>query len=84
MFAGLGSESAHDDGGEFNLFSQDETPDVSKTTTGATGKLICICMGLLLVCCIIEMLLLTVCAVYSSSNLCCSLPYKPIICVGNV
>ncbi len=40
MFAGLGSESAHDDGGGFNLFSQDEAPNVSKTTTGATGMLL--------------------------------------------
>ncbi|XP_064384063.1 uncharacterized protein LOC135333062 [Halichondria panicea] len=41
MFARLGSESAHDDGGGFNLFSQDEAPNVSKTTTGATDTDFC-------------------------------------------
>ena len=72
MFAGLGSESAHDDGGGFNLFSQDEAPDVSKTTTGATGKLICM-HGATFSMLYNRNALFTVCAVYSSSNLCCSL-----------
>ncbi len=41
MFTGLGSESPRDDGGGFNLFSQDGVSDVSKQTTGATGRVIC-------------------------------------------